>query len=87
MDQLASHPPMVVLRLFDFASGWLFAGDAAFQAAITTAAQTGQHLDFSQGCDAMDAASIAGLGAFEAAIGIGQHGLERFAVKAAQGAT
>jgi hypothetical protein len=45
MDHLPADGPVVVLDLFDFAAGLVLAGDAALQATLAMAAETGEHLD------------------------------------------
>src|SRR5438045_1698405 len=75
---------MIVLDLLDLAAGLILRGHPALQATITTTA--GQHLDAIQARYqvALDSSGIEGLAAFETAVDIYQHPLERVQVEARQ---
>jgi len=85
VNHLTTDGTMIVLRLFDLAAGSILPGHAAFQATLTVAAETGEHLDPVQSRDpmALDPSRIKSFAAFQSAVEIDQHALQRFQVKAA----
>src|SRR6516162_2011865 len=85
VNHLTTDGTVIVLNLLHPPAGRVLADHPAFQAILTTATETGQHLDPVQGGDqmALDPSRLKSLAAFQPAVQIDQHVFERFQVEAA----
>ena len=85
VNHLTADDAMIVLNWLDPTASLVLPHHPPFQAALTTAAETRPHLDPVQGGDpmALHPSHVKGFAAFQPAVHIDQHPLERFQVEAA----